>query len=469
MIATPPTPPAHPSSSATPSPHGGLAVALLAAGRGSRMRSDLPKPLHRVGGLTMLGHVQRAVAALEPRAVMVVTGADGAMVADAAQAADAEARIAVQDPPCGTGDAARRALAALDGAPDVLLVVYADTPLLRGDTLAALIAAVRDGAGVAATGFEPADPGAYGRLIEGPEGLERIVEAGDAAPAELSVRLCNAGAMAIDGARAAAWLGALSARNAQGELYLTDVVALARAEGRRCAAIRCAGDEAIGVNSRAELAAAEAAFQERARAAAMAAGATLVAPQTVFFSHDTVLGRDAVIGPNVVFGPGVTVRADAEIRAFCHLEGCVVGAGAVVGPFARLRPGAELGAGAHAGNFVEIKNAVLGPGAKANHLAYLGDATIGEGANIGAGAITCNYDGVVKHRTEIGAGAFIGSNSALVAPVTIGAGAYVASGSVVTRDVPDDALAIARARQEVKPGFAARLRVRLQAGLRTGR
>jgi bifunctional UDP-N-acetylglucosamine pyrophosphorylase/glucosamine-1-phosphate N-acetyltransferase len=325
---------------------------------------------------------------------------------------------------------------------------------------------VLDGAGVAALGFAPAEPGAYGRLIEGPDGLERIVEAADADAAELSVGLCNAGAMALDGARAAAWLAALAPRNAQGELYLTDIVGLARVEGRRCALTRCSAEEAMGVNSRAELAAAETAFQVRARAAAMEGGATLTAPETVFFSHDTRLGADVVVGPSVVFGPGVRVEDGAEIRAFSHLERCRVAAGAVVGPFARLRPGAEIGPGAHVGNFVEVKNATLGAGAKANHLAYLGDASIGAGANVGAGAITCNYDGAAKHHTTIGAGAFIGSNSALVAPLTIGDGAYVASGSVVTRDVAPDALAIARARQVDKPGFAARLREQLRVATR---
>jgi bifunctional UDP-N-acetylglucosamine pyrophosphorylase/glucosamine-1-phosphate N-acetyltransferase len=429
------------------------------------MRSDLPKPLHAVAGAAMLAHALAAARALAPQRLVVVAGPGdgGARVAEAARTLASEARIAVQADPRGTGDAVAAALRALGDFPvGKLLVIYADTPLLRAATLEAMVADA--GAGVVALGFEPADPGAYGRLIEGSAGLERIVEAKDASEAERAVRLCNAGAMALDAARAPDWIGGLEARNAQGELYLTDVVAAARAEGRVCAVVRCAPEEAMGVNSRAELAAAEAALQARLRVAALEGGATLVAPETVFLGADTRLGRDVTVGPNVVFGPGVRVEDGAEIRAFSHLEGCVVRAGAVVGPFARLRPGADVGPGAHVGNFVEIKNAVLGAGAKANHLAYVGDAAVGAGANIGAGAITCNYDGVSKHRTDIGAGAFIGSNSALVAPVRIGDGAYVASGSVVTRDVAPDALAIARARQEDKPGLAARLRGRRGEG-----
>ncbi|SEA63486.1 bifunctional UDP-N-acetylglucosamine diphosphorylase/glucosamine-1-phosphate N-acetyltransferase GlmU [Rubrimonas cliftonensis] len=451
---------ASPAAAAPP-----MAVVVLAAGVGSRMRSALPKPLHRVGGLPLLGHALAAFPAAKAarRVVVVGPGEAGAQVAAAARAAAPDAAIAVQAAQRGTGDALASALPALAGFREgTVLVVYADTPLLKPQTLAAMAAARAAGAGVVALGFEPPEPGRYGRLVEDRAGLARIVEAADATADELATPLCNAGAMAVDAARLPGWLGRLDAGNAQGELYLTDLVGLARADGAPCAVVRCGVDEATGVNSRAELAAAEAAFQARARAAAMAGGATLTAPETVFLSHDTRLGRDVTVGPNVVFAPGVTVEDGAEIRAFSHLEGCVVRAGAIVGPFARLRPGAEVGPGAHVGNFVEIKNAVLGEGAKANHLAYVGDATVGAGANIGAGAITCNYDGANKHRTEIGAGAFIGSNSALVAPVTIGAGAYVASGSVVTRDVAADALAVARARQVDKPGLAATLRARLR-------
>lgn len=445
-------------------PASAVAVVVLAAGAGSRMLSALPKPLHRMAGLPLVGHALAVAATLAPERLVVVTapGEAGAQVATAARTAVPGIAVALQPVARGTGDALACALPALAGFTGCVVVIYADTPLLRGETLAAMAAAQAAGASVAALGFDLAEPGGYGRLIEGSQGLERIVEAKDANAPERAVTLCNAGAMAIDGVRLAGWLGRLNPRNAQGEIYMTDLVALARAEGLACVALRCAPEEAIGVNSRAELALAEAAFQSRARAAAMAGGATLVAPETVFLSHDTRLGRDVTIGPSVVFGPGVAVQDGAEIRAFSHLEGCMVRAGAIIGPFARLRPGADVGAGAHVGNFVEIKNAVLGEGAKANHLAYVGDAAVGAGANIGAGAITCNYDGAAKHRTAIGAGAFIGSNTALVAPLSIGAGAYVASGSVITQDVAADALAIGRARQTTKPGFAARLRARLK-------
>jgi len=443
------------------------AVVVLAAGEGSRMRSDVAKPLHKVAGASMLRHALRAAQTLSPAALAVVVGHGGPAVADEAQAAAPGAMIVRQPVRRGTGDAARLALAALGAFTGVVVVLYADTPLLRPETLAALAAAA--GGGVAVLGFEPSTPGGYGRLILDADGaLARIVEAADATGAERAARLCNSGVMAFDAVAGRRWLAGLSNDNAKGEFYLTDIVAAARAEGRPCVALTCDAAETLGVNDRADLAAAEAAFQDRARAAAMAEGATLTAPQTAFFAWDTLLGRDVTVGPNVVFGPGVTVADGAEIRAFCHLEGCAIGRGAIIGPFARLRPGARIGAGAHVGNFVEIKNAALGEGAKANHLAYVGDATVGAGANIGAGAITCNYDGVAKHHTEIGEGAFIGSNSALVAPVSIGARAYVASGSVVTRDVAPDALSIARARQQDKPGFAARLRARLKGGLTGG-
>ena len=442
------------------------AVVILAAGMGSRMRSAIPKPLHPVAGLPLLGHALRAAGGLAAERVVVVTGAGaaGRKVAEAARGLHPGAAIATQDPPQGTGDAVRRALPALEGFSGDLAVLYADTPFIRPQTLAAMRAARRHGAAVVVLGFEAAAPGGYGRLIRDADGgLARIVEAADATGAERAATLCNAGIMMFDPVAAAPWLAALTADNAKGEFYLTDLVAAARAAGRPCAVVTCDEAETLGVNDRAGLAAAEAAFQARARAAAMAQGATLIAPETVFFAWDTTLGQDVTVGPNVVFGPGVRVADGARIHAFSHLEGCAVAAGAQVGPFARLRPGAQIGEGARVGNFVEIKNAVLAAGAKANHLSYVGDADVGAGANLGAGTITCNYDGFAKHRTEIGAGAFIGSNSALVAPVRVGAGAYVGSGSVVTADVPDDALAIGRARQVNKPGLAARLRARLSA------
>lgn len=442
--------------------HRRAAVVVLAAGAGTRMRSDRPKPLHRVAGAALLVHALRAAGSLSPEILTVVVGHGGAAVAEAARAERGDALVVEQTPQLGTGHAVRCALPTFDGRVDDVVVLYADTPFLRAETLRAMLSARAEGAAVVALGFEAAAPDGYGRLLLDAGGrLERIVEAADATAEERAIRFCNSGVMAFDATRAADWLSALSAENAKGEYYLTDLVALARAEGLPCAAARCAEAETLGVNSRADLAAAEAAFQNRARAAAMAGGATLRAPETVFLAHDTRLGRDVEIGPHVVFGPGVVVEDGATIEAFCHLEGCAVARGATVGPFARLRPGAEIGEDARVGNFVEIKKAVLGDAAKVNHLAYVGDATVGAGANLGAGTITCNYDGVAKHRTEIGPGAFIGSNSALVAPVRVGAGVYVGSGSVVTADVEDDALVVARARQVVKPGFAARLRARL--------
>lgn len=441
------------------------AVVVLAAGEGVRMRSALAKPLHRVGGAPLLHHVLRVAGALAPERLVAVVGHGGAEVAAAARAVAPGVIVVEQTERLGTGHAVRCALPALEGFVGDVIVLYADTPLLTVDTLARLRAARAGGAAVAALGFHAADPGGYGRLVLAADGsLDRIVEAADADAAERAVTLCNSGVMTFDAAQGRRWLAGLSNANAKREYYLTDLVAAARAEGLACAAALCPEAETLGVNDRADLAAAEAAFQAGARLAAMRGGATLVAPQTVFLAFDTVLGRDVTIGPNVVFGPGARVEDGVEIGAFCHVEGATIGAGARVGPFARLRPGAQVGPGAHVGNFVEIKNAVLGAGAKANHLAYLGDADIGAGANIGAGAITCNYDGVAKHRTDIGEGAFIGSNSALVAPVRIGAGAYVGSGSVITADVEADALAIGRARQVEKPGLAARLRRRAKPG-----
>jgi bifunctional UDP-N-acetylglucosamine pyrophosphorylase/glucosamine-1-phosphate N-acetyltransferase len=437
-----------------------VALVILAAGAGTRMRSALPKPLHEVGGLPLLGHVMAAGATLNPARRAVVVGAGSEQTAAAARALDPEVLIVRQPEQHGTGHAVRCALPALEGFEGRVIVLYADTPFLRPETLAALAASP---AAVTVLGFEAAVPGGYGRLIREPEGgLARIVEAAEATEAERAVTLCNAGVMAFDAAPARGWLARLTNDNVKGEYYLTDLVALARADGKACAVVVCPEAETMGVNSRAELARAEALFQERARMAVMAGGTTLVAPETVFFSHDTRLGRDVTVGPNVVFGPGVLVEDGVGIGAFCHLEGCTLRTGAAVGPFARLRPGAVIAGGARVGNFVEIKNAVMGEGAKASHLAYVGDATVGAGANLGAGTITCNYDGAAKHRTEIGARAFIGSNSALVAPLRIGEGAYVGSGSVITADVEPDALAIGRGRQVNKPGLAAKLRARLK-------
>jgi len=431
-----------------------VALIVLAAGQGSRMQSDLPKVLHRLGGVPLLAHALAAGRMLEPEAVVVVAGHGAPAVEKAVARLDPEAQIALQDQQLGTAHAVGQALPLLEGFEGRVIVLYGDTPFISPETLAALACHPAD---VVVLGFEAADPGRYGRLVTGPEGLERIVEYKDADEATRAIRLVNSGVLAADAALLRAFLPRIGNRNAAGEYYLTDLPGLAREAGHRVAVVTCAEAETLGINTRTELAAAEAAFQARARAQALKDGVTLSDPATVWFALDTCIGRDAVIGQNVVFGPGVTVESGAEILPFCHLEGCHVSAGATVGPFARLRPGAELGGDVHVGNFVEIKNSVLDEGVKVGHLTYLGDAHIGEATNIGAGTVTCNYDGVGKHRTEIGAHAFIGSDTMLVAPVRVGARAMTGSGSVITQDVPDDALALGRAKQVTKPGLATRL------------
>ncbi|WP_273521171.1 bifunctional UDP-N-acetylglucosamine diphosphorylase/glucosamine-1-phosphate N-acetyltransferase GlmU [Rhodosalinus sediminis] len=432
------------------------ALVILAAGMGTRMRSDRPKVLHEVGGAPLIAHALRAGLALAPERVVVVTGPGMEDVAAAAHEEWPEAGIAVQAERLGTGHAVAQAAPFLQGFEGDVVVLYGDTPFVRPATLEAMSAA-RAEAEVVVLGFEPADPARYGRLVTEGEDLLRIVEWKDADAGERAIGLCNSGVLAAPAPLLFPLLDRLEPAAASGEYYLTDVVALARAEGARATVVRGAEEEMLGVNSRADLAAAEAAFQARARAAALETGVTLTAPETVFFAHDTVIGRDAIVEPHVVFGPGVTVETGATIRAFSHLEGAHVSRGAVVGPYARLRPGAELGEEVRVGNFVEVKSATLDEGAKVNHLSYVGDAAVGAGANLGAGTVTCNYDGVAKHRTEIGAGAFIGSDTMLVAPVRVGAGAMTGSGSVITEDVPDAALALGRARQVTKPGLAARL------------
>jgi bifunctional UDP-N-acetylglucosamine pyrophosphorylase/glucosamine-1-phosphate N-acetyltransferase len=423
------------------------AAILLAAGHGTRMRSALPKTLHPIAGRPMIRHLLASVEPVFDRAVVVV----GPEMPALEQAA-APHPTAVQRERLGTGHAALQAAPLLDGFEGDVAVLYADNPLIGAETLRRLRAA-RQGAGLVLLAMRPADPARYGRVVQDATGgVTRIVEFADANAEERAIGLCNAGVVCARGADLFRWLRAVRNDNRQGEYYLTDVVAIAAGEGVRVAAVEAPEAELRGINSRAELAEAEAEMQRRLRRAAMDEGATLIQPESVVFSHDTKLGRDVTVGPNVVFGPGVEVEDEVEIRAFSHLEGCVVKRGAVIGPFARLRPGAVIGPRAHVGNFVEIKAAVLGEGAKANHLTYLGDAEIGAGANIGAGTITCNYDGVAKHRTVIGEGAFIGSDTALVAPVRVGARAITAAGSVITEDVPDDALAIARGRQTVKEG-----------------
>jgi bifunctional UDP-N-acetylglucosamine pyrophosphorylase/glucosamine-1-phosphate N-acetyltransferase len=427
---------------------------ILAAGEGTRMKSQRPKVLHEVAGRSLLAHALASVAGAGADAVVVVVGPDRPEVAREAQALLPSVQIAIQHERRGTAHAVLAAGAALAGGYDDILVAFADTPLVRPDTFRSLRGGLAGGAAVVALGFEARDPTGYGRLVIKDGVLEAIVEHKDATPEQRAIRLCNAGLMALDGKHALAILEAIGNDNAQGEFYLTDAVATGLSRGLSTVAQQAPESEVQGVNDRAQLAAAEAEFQRRKRIEIMVEGATLIAPETVFFSHDTRIGRDVVIEPNVVFGPGVSVADGAIIHAFSHLEGAEVGPGATVGPYGRLRPGAKLAAKAKIGNFVEIKAAEIGAGAKVSHLTYIGDATIGADANIGAGTITCNYDGFFKYRTVIGAGAFVGSNSSLVAPVTIGDGAYVGSGSVVTRDVPADGLAVGRARQIEREGWA---------------
>jgi len=438
-------------------------VIVLAAGQGTRMQSEMPKVLHAIGGLPMFAHALAASAVLSPARQVLVVGHGGEAVAEAAHKLDPDVIVVTQEDQLGTGHAVDQARAALADAGGDTLVLYGDTPFIEPETLERMADARATGADVVILGFEAADPGRYGRLVMTGDRLDRIVEFKDADDTERAITFCNSGVVLADTETLFSLVAELGNDNAAGEYYLTDIVALANARGLRATAIACAEAETLGVNSRAELAAAEAVFQTRKSAEMLETGVTLTAPETVFFAHDTVIGRDAVIEPNVVFGPGVTVETGAVIRAFSHLEGAHVGRGAIVGPYARLRPGAELSNDARVGNFCEIKNATLGDGAKVNHLSYIGDASVGAASNIGAGTVTCNYDGVSKHRTTIGEGVFIGSDTMLVAPVTVGDHAMTASGSVITSDVPAEALALARARQEIKPGFAPRLFAKLRA------
>jgi bifunctional UDP-N-acetylglucosamine pyrophosphorylase/glucosamine-1-phosphate N-acetyltransferase len=436
---------------------------ILAAGEGTRMRSRRPKVLHAIGGRPLISHVLSAVEHMGSE-IAVVIGPGHDDVAGEVKARSPGAAIFVQGARRGTAHAVLAARDAIARGCDQIVIVFADTPLITSATLVRLRDAAAAGAAVAVLGFRPADPTGYGRLLTENGQLVAIREEKDANPAERAIALCNAGAMALDGRTALRILDQIHDRNAKREFYLTDAVAMARSIGLNVVAIETEEDEVRGINTRAQLAEAEAVLQRRLRQQWLDAGVTMVAPDTVFLSADTALAPDVVIEPHVVFGEGVVVEEGAVIRAFSHLEGAHVGKGARVGPFARLRPGTDLAAEVHIGNFVEVKAARIEKGAKANHLAYIGDARVGEGANVGAGTITCNYDGASKHHTAIGKGAFIGSNSALVAPVTIGDRAYVGSGSVITDDVPADALALGRGRQVVKEGWAARLRGRKSQG-----
>lgn len=427
------------------------------------MKSTKPKVLHQVANRSMLGHVLAAVTAAGATAAAVVVGPDREDVAKETQKSLPGARIFVQRDRLGTAHAVLSAREALEQGLDDVIIAFADTPLVRPETFAKLRAPLAEGAVVVAMGFEAQNPTGYGRLITSDDQLLAIREHKDATEAERAITLCNGGLMAIRGDVALALLDKVDNHNAKGEYYLTDIVAIARELGHRTAIATVPEEEVHGVNDRSQLAAAERMIQSRLRQEAMASGVTLVAPETVFLSYDTQLGQDVVIEPHVVFGPGVVVEAGAVIHSFSHVEGARVAAGAGVGPFARLRPGASIGPKAKVGNFVEIKNTDLGAGAKVSHLTYLGDASVGAEANIGAGTITCNYDGFAKYRTQIGEGAFIGSNSSLVAPVSIGKGAFVGSGSVITENVPDDALGLGRGRQTVKEGWATDFRAKAQA------
>ena len=420
------------------------------------MKSALPKVLHKVAGLPLLGHVVAALRGAGVTRIVVVTSPAGEAVREYAGALGCES--AIQHQQLGTGHAASSARDTLADFAGTLLIINGDMPLITSEVISECLKA-QARTGLALLAFEPADPGAYGRVLLTPDGfLNRIVEFKDASESERGVTLCNAGCYAADAGKFFHWASLLKNNNAQGEYYLTDVPAIARADGVKCALAMADEVSVTGVNSRAELAEAEGKFQQRRRAELLKDGVTMIAPETVFFSHDTRIANDVEVEPFVMFGPGVTVESGARIRGHSHLEGAAVASGAIIGPFARLRPGAVIGESAHIGNFVEVKNAVIGKGAKANHLTYLGDARVGAGANIGAGTITCNYDGYDKYRTTIGAGAFIGSNSSLVAPVTIGEGAFVGSGSVITDNVEADALAVARGRQYEKQGWAREFR-----------
>jgi bifunctional UDP-N-acetylglucosamine pyrophosphorylase/glucosamine-1-phosphate N-acetyltransferase len=431
---------------------------ILAAGEGTRMRSVMPKAMHKVGGLPMIGHVLNAAPAAGATAAAVVIGPAMEDLRAFVLGHTPAAKVYEQAQRRGTADAVNAAQAAFAAPPDDALVLYVDTPLVKPETLLRLRQQLADGADIVVLGFRPEEPSGYGRLVMSGDRLVAIREDKDASPAERGIGLCNAGVMAFRGALLGPLLARIGNANAKREFYLTDTVQIAAGGGANVAVVETSADEVSGVNSRRDLAHVEGVFQRRARETAMAGGATLIAPSTVWFSHDTVVGQDVTIEPNVFFGPGVRIADGVTIRADCHIEGASIASGAIVGPFARLRPGTLIGPGVHIGNFVEVKNAKVDDGAKINHLTYMGDAHVGARANIGAGTIACNYDGFDKHRTEIGAGAFVGSNSALVAPVAIGEGAYVASGSVVTHDVPKDALAVARSKQVDKPDWARNFR-----------
>jgi bifunctional UDP-N-acetylglucosamine pyrophosphorylase / glucosamine-1-phosphate N-acetyltransferase len=446
-----------------------FAAIILAAGKGTRMKSDLHKVLHPIAGRAMLDHLLGVVDSLGPARKVVVVGSGREQVEHLVEARNGE--TAVQEQQLGTAHAVLQAKERLASFEGDVLILYGDTPLIEAETMAHMLDRLNapDAPAVVVVGFRPEDPLRYGRIVAGEDGtIEKMVEYKDASPEERAINLCNSGMMAVRAEDLFGLLARVGNDNAAGEYYLPDIVMLAAQDGRRSAVIEAEPWEMAGVNSRAELALVEAEWQRRRRLKAMADGVTLVAPDTVWFAHDTEIGRDCVVEPNVVFGPGVRIADRVAIRAFSHIEGAEIAADAEIGPYSRLRPGADIGEKAKVGNFVEVKKSRLGKGAKANHLTYLGDTEVGAGANVGAGTITCNYDGFFKYPTRIGEGAFIGSNCALVAPVTVGANAIVGAGSVVTRDVPDDALAMARGEQCEKPGWAARFRSMMAAKKNAG-
>ena len=436
-----------------------LAIIVLAAGKGTRMKSGLPKVLHRAAGRSLLSHVLHAARDLSPASAVVVAGPEMDSVGAEARSVFPDAGIAIQPERLGTGHAVAMAKPALQGFAGTILILYGDVPLIRGETLRQLTACVSPASPLAVLGFEAADPLGYGRLIRNPQGaVTAIREELDATPKERRINLCNSGIIAVSAEVLWGLLPKLGNTNAKGEFYLTDLVELAAGQGLACGLATCPEAEVSGVNDRIQLAAVEATLQDDYRRKHMLNGATLVCPETVFFSADTVIGQDVTIEPHVFFGPAVTVDDGAEILAFSHFDHATIGKGARVGPFSRLRPGAQIGEQAHIGNFVEVKKSVIGKGAKANHLTYIGDSKVGAKTNIGAGTITCNYDGYDKYPTEIGENAFIGTNTSFVAPVKVGDGATTAAGTVVTRDVPGDALAISRPELSIREGWSARFR-----------
>jgi bifunctional UDP-N-acetylglucosamine pyrophosphorylase/glucosamine-1-phosphate N-acetyltransferase len=433
-----------------------LAAIILAAGKGTRMKSSLHKVLHPVAGKPMLSYLLETVDALKAEKTIIVVGSGKEQL----KAAYPNADFVTQTEQLGTGHAAKVAVDTLKGFDGDIIVLFGDTPFIPMNAMEQMMAAGREtNTGLVVLGFTPVDAAKYGRLIKDDTAmLAKIVEFKDATEDERAVTLCNSGMMLISGDKAASWLAELKSDNAATEYYLTDLVALARRDGMTVSVVEAAEEDVMGINSREDLANAEAAKQNQWRKAALEAGVTMTDPSTVYFSADTVIGNDVTIEPGVFFGPGVTIESGVTIKAYSHIEGATVKSGAVIGPFARLRPGADIGEGAKIGNFVEVKKADIHKGAKVNHLSYIGDAVVGAGANVGAGTITCNYDGFLKYKTEIGEGAFIGSNSALVAPVKIGDGAIVGAGSVMTKDVAEDALAISRAKHREITGYAAKFR-----------